>query len=136
MTKHADGNTWLHTGDIGYMDDEGYVYFKQRLKRVIVSGGYNIYPQTIENVIDSHPAVLMSAAAGISDEIMGQRVKAYVVLNDINTSREQVKNELSELMKKNIARYAQPREIVFVKSLPKTLVGKIAYNELADCEEI
>ena len=136
LKKHADGNTWLHTGDIGYMDDEGYVYFKQRLKRVIVSGGYNIYPQTIENVIDSHPAVLMSAAAGISDEIMGQRVKAYVVLNDINTSREQVKNELSELMKKNISRYAQPREIVFVKSLPKTLVGKIAYNELADCEEI
>ncbi len=136
LKKHDDGYTWLHTGDLGCMDDEGYVYFRQRLKRVIISGGYNIYPQTIENVIDSHPAVLMCAVVGVPDKIMGQKVKAYVLLSDENTNKEQIRNELLKLMEKNIARYAQPRELVFVKSLPKTLVGKIAYTELSDCEEI
>lgn len=135
LKTHADGHTWLHTGDLGYMDGEGYVYFKQRRKRMIISGGYNIYPQTIENVIDAHPAVLMCAVTGIPDEILGQKVRAYVVLKDEGTDRAQVKAELAEHMQKDIARYAQPREILFVRDLPRTLVGKIAYNQLADCEE-
>jgi long-chain acyl-CoA synthetase len=136
LKKHDDGYIWLHTGDLGYMDDDGYVYFRQRLKRMIISGGYNIYPQIIENVIENHPSVLLCAVVGIPDEIMGQKVKAYVQLTDKNPDKEQIKNELIKLMEKDISRYAQPREIVFVESLPKTLVGKIAYNELMKCKEI
>lgn len=135
LKKHSDGHTWLHTGDLGYMDEEGYLYYKQRLKRMIISGGYNIYPQTIENVINAHSSVLMCAVAGVPDEIMGQRVKAYVVLKDQSLDKEQIRAEIAQLMEKEIARYAQPREIVFVKELPRTLVGKIAYNELGGCEE-
>ncbi len=135
LKTHPDGHTWLHTGDLGYMDKDGYVYFKQRLKRMIISGGYNIYPQNIENIIASHDAVLTSAVIGVDDEIMGQKVKAFVVLKDENADKEKIKTELFELMQKNIARYAFPREMVFVKALPRTLVGKIAYNELADYKE-
>lgn len=133
---HSDGNVWLHTGDLGYMDEEGYIYFKQRLKRMIVSGSYNIYPQIIENVIDSHPDVLVCAVIGVPDEIMGQKVKAYVKLKDENADKERVKKELYRLMKKDIAVYALPREVAFVKDMPKTLVGKIAYSELLNCEEV
>ena len=135
LKLHSDGHVWLHTGDLGYMDEEGYIYFKQRLKRMIISGGYNIYPQTIENVINSHPAVLMCAVTGVQDEIMGQTVKAYVELKEAYADKKSVRAELTQLMEKDIARYAQPREIVFVKTLPKTLVGKIAYNELTGCKE-
>ncbi len=135
LKTHSDGHTWLHTGDMGYMDEDGYVYFCQRLKRMIISGGYNIYPQVIENVINADPAVLMCAVIGIPDDILGQRAKAYVVLQDAAADKEQVRAALAVRMEKEIARYAQPREIVFVKSLPRTLVGKIAYQALAACEE-
>nr|MBP3598025.1 acyl--CoA ligase [Eubacterium sp.] len=135
LRVHKDGHTWLHTGDLGCMDEEGYVYFKQRLKRMIVSGGYNIYPQLLEDVICSHEQVVTCAVVGVPDEIMGQKVKAYVVLKKGVTEQEQVKEELTERLKQDIAKYALPREIVFMESLPKTLVGKIAYDELIKGEE-
>jgi long-chain acyl-CoA synthetase len=96
---------------------------------MIVSGGYNIYPQNIEEVISSHSSVIMCAVVGVPDQIMGEKVKACVVAAD-GTDEEQLRKELMGMLKKEIARYALPREIVFYKSLPKTLVGKIAYNEL------
>ena len=129
LKKRDDGYIWLHTGDIGCMNEEGYVYFRQRLKRMIVSGGYNIYPQNIEEVISSHSSVIMCAVVGVPDQIMGEKVKACVVAAD-GADVEQLRKELMGMLKKEIARYALPREIVFYKSLPKTLVGKIAYNEL------
>ena len=127
---HEDGNTWLHTGDLGYIDEDGYIYFKQRLKRMIVSRGYNIYPQNIENIIDSHSSVLMCAVVGIADKIKGQKVIAFVVLKDSVNSSDKLKSELYSLCEKNIARYSLPEDIEFINALPKTLVGKIAYNEL------
>ena len=127
---HEDGNTWLHTGDLGYIDEDGYIYFKQRLKRMIVSRGYNIYPQNIENIIDSHSSVLMCAVVGIADKIKGQKVIAFVVLKDSVNSSEKLKSELYSLCEKNIARYSLPEDIKFINALPKTLVEKIAYNEL------
>ena len=129
LVKRDDGHIWLYTGDIGHMNEEGYVYFSQRLKRMIVSGGYNIYPQNIEDVISSHKDVVMCAVVGVPDKIMGERVRACVVpTKDCDEAR--LRSELDELLKKNVSRYAQPRELVFMTCLPKTLVGKIAYNEL------
>ena len=80
LQLHEDGLVWLHTGDLGIMDEEGFVYFKQRLKRMIITSGYNVYPSQVENAIDSHEAVLMSTVIGIKDDYKMQRVKAFVVL--------------------------------------------------------
>lgn len=134
LRKHTDGNIWLHTGDLGWMDSEGYVYFRDRLKKMIVSSGYNIYPHNIENVINSHSEVLMCAVVGVPDEIKGQRVKAFVVPKNINGDNQKLKAELIELLKKETAAYALPKEIVFIESLPKTKVGKIAYHQLENRE--
>lgn len=129
LRLHEDGNIWLHTGDIGYKDDDGYIYFSQRLKRIIISNGYNIYPQVIENVINSHADVAVCAVIGVPDEIKGQRVKAFIVAK-WNADRNILQMELEELCKKNIAAYAVPKIYEFTESLPRTLVGKIAYTEL------
>lgn len=129
-----DGKIWLHTGDMGYKDNDGYVYFKQRIKRIIISNGYNIYPQNIENLIDSHRNVMNCAVVGIPDEIRGQRVKAFVV-PQTNTDCRELKRELEELCRENIAAYAVPREYEFMTALPRTLVGKIAYTRLSKGED-
>ena len=124
-----DGHIWLHTGDIGCIGENGYVYFRQRLKRMIVSSGYNIYPQNIEEVISSHSDVIMCAVVGVPDQLRGEKVRACVVAKD-GTDKDKLRGELMAALKENIAGYALPREILFYDSLPKTLVGKIAYNEL------
>ena len=129
LKADSEGNIWLHTGDLGTMNEEGYVYFRQRLKRMIVTNGYNIYPQNIENVISSHRSVAMCAVVGIPDERRGQIAKAFVMLRD-GANENRVHRELEEILGKNVAAYAIPKEIKFVNSFPKTLVGKIAYNEL------
>lgn len=129
LQADEEGNIWLRTGDLGYMDEEGYVYFRQRLKRMVVSGGYNIYPQNIEEVINSHPDVVMCAAVGIPNEMMGELVRAYAVAKE-GADVEQLRRELMEMLKKEIAVYALPREIRFKESLPKTLVGKVDYLAL------
>ena len=138
LRKHKDGLVWLHTGDLGSMDEDGFVYFKQRIKRMIVSSGYNIYPQHIENVIDSHPSVLMSCVVAKKHPYKHQVAYAFVVLKDEIEPTEQIKQEIIEHCKKDLAKYSLPYGIEFRKSLPKTLVGKIAYTELIgenDCEE-
>ncbi|WP_173348810.1 class I adenylate-forming enzyme family protein [Ruminococcus flavefaciens] len=129
LRKREDGYTWLYTGDLGYMNEEGFVYFSQRLKRMIISGGYNIYPQNIEEVLSSHKDVIMCAVVGVPDQVMGEKVRACVVPSE-NCDEEKLRQDLNQLIEKNVARYAQPRELFFMRELPKTLVGKIAYNEL------
>lgn len=130
LKVHEDGLTYVHTGDIGYMDEEGFIYFVQRLKRMIISNGYNIYPSQIENVIDAHEAVQMSCVIGVKDPIKMQKVKAYVMLKKGYEKSEQTKQDVFEYLKKNIAKYAMPYDIEFKDEFPKTLVGKIAYREL------
>ena len=130
LRVHADGNTWLHTGDLGTMDSDGFIYFKQRYKRMIITSGYNVYPSQIENIIDSHEAVQMSCVIGVKDPYKMQKVKAFVMLRPGYTPDEKLKSELMELCKKNIAKYAMPYDIEFRSELPKTLVGKIAYTVL------
>ncbi len=136
LQLHDDGAVWLHTGDLGSMDEDGFIYFKQRLKRVIISSGYNIYPSQLENVIDAHPAVLMSTVIGVKDRIKMQKVKAFVVLKQGYTLNDEVKASIKTHCEKNIAKYAMPYEFEYRDSLPKTLVGKVAYIELEREEEL
>ena len=130
MRVHADGHVWLHTGDLGKMDDEGFIYFRQRIKRMIVTSGYNVYPSQLENIIEGHPAVQRSCVIGVKDPLKMQRVKAFIVLKDGYKADEAMREDLMKHCKAHIAKYALPSEIEFRDSLPTTLVGKVAYTVL------
>lgn len=127
---HDDGHTWLHTGDLGLMDVDGFVYYRLRIKRMIITSGYNVYPSQLENIIDAHELVHMSCVIGVPDSYKMQKVKAFVVLKPGIEATEEVRNQLFEHCRKNIAKYAMPYDIEIREQLPKTLVGKIAYKEL------
>jgi long-chain acyl-CoA synthetase len=128
----ADGRTWLYTGDLGYMDEDGYVYYRQRMKRLIITNGYNVYPGQIENVIDGCPEVAYSCVIGVKDPRRVQRVRAYIVLKEGVTPDDACRERIMDQLRHHIARYALPREIVFRRELPKTLVGKVAYRLLEE----
>ncbi|MBQ7960776.1 MAG: AMP-binding protein [Clostridia bacterium] len=135
LRVHDDGKIYLHTGDLGRMDADGFIYFVQRLKRMIVTSGYNVYPSQVENVIDSHEAVMFSTVIGVKDDLKMQRVKAFVVLKNGFEPTEEVKASIKAHCEKYIAKYALPKEYEFRDNLPKTLVGKVAYRELEKEEE-
>ena len=135
LKKHKDGNIWLHTGDIGCMDEDGFIYFKSRLKRIIVSSGYNIYPSYIENIINKHEYVSSCTVIGVADQYRGQIAKAFVVLKKEVKLTDEVENEIKEYCKRYIAKYSMPRIFEFRRELPKTLVGKIAYSVLEEEEK-
>ena len=135
LTKHKDGHVWLHTGDQGYMDKDGFVYYKQRIKRMIITSGYCVYPQYVENVIDSHEDVLMSCVIGIKHPYKMQVAKAFIVLKNNVKPTEETLNSIKLHCQKNLARYSWPYEYEFRDELPKTLVGKVAYNVLIHEEE-
>ena len=128
--KHSDGKIWLHTGDIGCMDKDGFIYYKQRLKRMIVSSGYNIYPSYIESIINNHKYVDNSVVIGIPHPYKKQVAKAYIVLKNGIKVNNQIKKEIKKYCEDNLVRYSWPYEYEYIKELPKTLVGKIAYKEL------
>ena len=129
---HADGKCWLHTGDLGYMDADGFVYFRQRIKRMIITSGYNVYPSQLENIIDGHEKVLLSCCIGIPDAYRGQIIRAYVVPMPGVEPTEELKQEILDHCSRHIAKYALPRELVWRTELPKTLVGKVAYRVLEE----
>lgn len=128
----SDGRTWLYTGDLGRMDEDGYIYYSQRMKRMIITNGYNVYPGQIENAIDSCPDVSYSCVIGVKDPRRVQRVKAYIVLKDGVAADDACKARILEHLRSHVAKYALPREIEFRKELPKTLVGKVAYRLLEE----
>ena len=132
LREHADGRIWLHTGDLGTMDADGFVYFRQRIKRMIVTSGYNVYPSQLENIIDGHEKVLYSCVIGVKDPYKMQKVKAYVVLRPGVQPSDEVKREILKYCEKHIAKYAMPYDIEFREELPKTLVGKVAYRKLEE----
>jgi long-chain acyl-CoA synthetase len=127
---HDDGKVWLHTGDVGCMDEDGFVYFKQRIKRVIISNGYNLYPSYIETVLNSHPYVFTSTVIGIPHPRKMQVAKAFVVLKEGITPSREVEKELKRYCEKNLAKYSLPSVYEFRDNLPTTLVGKVAYRKL------
>ncbi|MER2235216.1 MAG: AMP-binding protein [Candidatus Limivicinus sp.] len=134
LRRHADGLTWVYTGDLGTMDDEGFIYFRGRAKRMIISSGYNIYPGQLENILDAHEKVQMSCVIGVPDPYRMQKVKAFVKLVPGTPKTDETKEELLAYCRKNIAKYAMPYDVEFKDDMPKTLVGKVAYRVLEEEE--
>ena len=132
LRRHGDGRIWLHTGDLGHMDGDGFVYFRQRLKRMIITSGYNVYPSQLENIIDGHEKVLLSCVIGVKDTYRGQKIRAYVVPMPGIEPTEELKKEILDHCAAHVAKYAVPRELEWRTELPKTLVGKVAYRVLEE----
>lgn len=134
LRTHSDGLTWVYTGDLGTMDNQGFIYFKGRAKRMIVTSGYNVYPAQLENILDAHKLVQMSCVIGVPDSYKMQKVKAFVKLVPGVKPNEETKQILMEYCRKHIAKYAMPYDIAFKEDMPKTLVGKVAYRVLEEEE--
>ncbi len=131
-TADALKNGWFHLGDIGTMDEDGYLTIIDRKSDMIIAGGFNIYPQEIDEILMNHPKILEACAIGVSDDYRGETVKAYVVLKPEHTLPEK---EIIDYCRKNLAAYKAPRAIVFVDELPKTAVGKILRREIKRIDE-
>ncbi len=134
LRRHEDGLTWVYTGDLGKMDDQGFVYFKGRAKRMIITSGYNVYPAQIENILDASELVQMSCVIGVPDPYKIQKVKAFVKLVPGTLPSEEIKKQLLDHCRKHVAKYAMPYDIEFKDDMPKTLVGKVAYRALEEEE--
>lgn len=132
---HSDGNVWLHTGDLGTMDSEGFITYTNRLKRMIISSGYNIYPNRIEKILEKHPAVMLCTVVGIKHPHKMEVPKAYIVLNNGYSKSELLVNELKKICKKNLPKYSWPYEYEFLDKLPTTKVGKIDFKSLQNEQE-
>ena len=130
----TDGLVWIYTGDLGYMDSEGFIYFSGRAKRMIVTSGYNVYPSQLENVLEKHPSVQMSCVIGVPDPYKMKKIKAFVKLKNNYEASDGLKEDILKHCKKYIAKYSMPYDIEFRDELPKTLVGKIAYRKLEEEE--
>lgn len=135
LRLHDDGKLWLHTGDMGYLGKDGLIYFAQRLKRIIISSGYNIYPTHLESIINSHEGVLTSTVIGIDHHYKGQVPKAFIVLKPGYKPGKRIEREIRELLERNVPVYALPVAYEFRDALPKTLVGKVAFKKLEEEEK-
>ena len=134
LRRHDDGLTWVYTGDLGTMDEQGFIYFRGRAKRMIISSGYNVYPGQIENILDANENVQMSCVIGVPDAYKMQKVKAFVMLKPGVPTTDETRQELLAYCRKHVAKYAMPYDIEFREELPKTLVGKVAYRVLEEEE--
>lgn len=135
LRRHDDGKLWLHTGDIGYISANGIVYFTQRLKRMIVVSGFNVYPSMIESVLAKHKAVEKVCVIGIPHSYKMHVPKAFIVLKKGYVADSKLKRELKDLCKRELAVYSIPKEFEFRDELPKTLYNKIDYRSLEKEEE-
>ena len=134
LRRHDDGLTWVYTGDLGTMDEQGFIYFRGRAKRMIISSGYNVYPSQIENTLDANENVQMSCVIGVPDAYKMQKVKVFVMLKPGVPATDETRQELLAYCRKHVAKYAMPYDIEFREELPKTLVGKVAYRVLEEEE--
>ena len=123
---------WLYTGDMGYLDEDGYLFIVDRTKEIIIRGGFNIYPREVENVLYAHPAVFEAGVIGIPDEMLGEEVKAFVALQEGQTTTEE---ELIQHCEANLAQFKCPKIIEFLPALPKNMIGKVVRKELREIEE-
>ncbi len=130
LKTHNDGRLWLHTGDMGCMDEDGFIYFKSRIKRMIKCSGYSIYPSQIEDVISAHEAVALCCVIGVHDDYKMNKIKAFIVLKDGFSPDDDTKKSIENYCKSNIARYSLPKEYEYKEHLPLTKVGKVAYTVL------
>lgn len=132
LEKDEKGRIWVHTGDLGYLDEDGCLFFVQRLKRMLIVSGYNVYPSHIEDVLLKHPYVSTCGVIGIPHPYKVQVPKAFIVLKSNVELTNKVKKEIKEYCQKNLANYMIPKEFVFKESLPKTMIGKINYRLLEE----
>lgn len=123
---------WLYTGDLGYMDEEGFFYIVDRKKDMIIAGGFNVYPRDVEEVLYEHEAVQETVVIGVPDPYRGETVKAFIVLKEGKSVTE---SELDEFSRKYLAAYKVPRQYEFRKELPKTAIGKILRRQLVEEEK-
>ncbi|MGZ5237329.1 MAG: AMP-binding protein [Caldimonas sp.] len=130
LRVHGDGRTWLHTGDLGRMDADGFFYFSVRLKRMIKSSGFNVYPAQVEAVMREHPAVVEVCVIGVPDPAQVERVIAYVVLREPSNAGPQMQEALIGFCRERLIKWSCPREVRFVAALPLTNVGKVDYRSL------
>lgn len=128
-TEKALRGGWLHTGDIGYLDEDGYLYIVERKKDLIISGGFNLYPSEVEQVLERHPAVREVAVVGEPDPIMGEVVHAFVVLQEGHGVSEA---ELIDFARKSLVYYKVPHRVSFLDEMPRTFLGKAAKKELRE----
>ncbi|WP_178916171.1 class I adenylate-forming enzyme family protein [Natronomonas gomsonensis] len=131
FTYDDDGTRWFHTGDLGYYDEDGFFFIVDREKHMIVTGGYNVYPREVEELLFEHPDIADAAVVGVPDERRGETVTAFVVKRpDAEVTAEEIK----EYALDNLAAYKHPREVNFVDELPRTTTGKVQKFELEDFE--
>lgn len=135
LKEDEKGVNWLYTGDLGMMDEDGFVFFKGRAKRMLIASGYNVYPNQVEAVLEEHEKVEKSCVIGVADKYRMQKIKAFVVLKDGVPANEDTKKELLEYCKDKFAKYAKPNEIEFRESLPTTKIGKTDYRKLEEEEK-
>ena len=130
LEKDEKGNIWVHTGDAGYINEDGVLFFKQRIKRMLIVSGYNVYPSHIEEILLESGLVKECCVIGIPHPYKVQVPKAYIVLKEGVEESAVTEREIRKYCEKNLARYSLPKEYVFRKSLPKTMIGKVSYKEL------
>jgi long-chain acyl-CoA synthetase len=121
---------WLHTGDLGYMDEKGYFYIADRSKDLIIASGFNIYPREVEEVLYRHEAILEAAVVGVPDEYRGENVAAVIVLKPGFTASDEMRNSIVAYCKKELAAYKVPKIVEFREDLPKSLIGKVLRREV------
>ena len=132
LRVHGEGGPWLHTGDLGYMDEDGYTFIVDRKKDVIKPSGFQVWPREVEEVISSHPAVLEVGVAGVPDDYQGEAVKAWVVLR---SGQKATTDEIRQFCRQKLAPYKVPKHIEFREGLPKSMVGKVLRRLLAQEEK-
>jgi long-chain acyl-CoA synthetase len=131
LQVHGEGGPWLHTGDLGYMDEDGYIFIVDRKKDVIKPSGFQVWPREVEEVISSHPAVLEVGVAGVPDDYQGEAVKAWVVLR---SGQQATADEIRQYCRQKLAPYKVPKHVEFREGLPKSMVGKVLRRLLAQEE--
>ena len=135
LRTHADGRVWLHTGDLGCMDADGFFYFKLRIKRIIKSSGVSVFPSNVEDVLNKHPAVRMSCVIGVPHPTKVSVPKGFVTLNEGWQASRELEEELIDHCRSRLTPYSCPRCIEFRETLPLTLVGKVHYRRLEEEEK-
>jgi long-chain acyl-CoA synthetase len=127
---HDDGRVWLHTGDMASIDDEGFVTYKLRIKRLIISSGYNVYPTQIEKVIEEMPEVMKCAVVAMPHQYKKEVAKAYIILAKGCSADTFTVDKIKQHCIKNLSRHSVPYKFQFVKELPKTPYGKVDFLKL------
>jgi long-chain acyl-CoA synthetase len=123
---------WMHTGDLGYMDEKGYFYIADRSKDLIVASGFNVYPREVEEVLYRHEAIQEAAVVGIPDEYRGENVAAVLVLKEGFSPSDEIRASIIALCKRELTAYKVPKVVEFRDTLPKSLIGKVLRREVRE----